>query len=90
MISVPEYSEIIDEDGLKVTVGPWLALTNPANPDATPCYRMIDGMPRPISPDAIVPMVIPGMSDAVMNLIKCGFVIKSATDEVTKTVSGME
>lgn len=78
MISAPDYAELLDTDGRIVTVGPWLALTNPANPDSTPCYRMVDGAPRPISPDAVVAMVVPGMSDAVMNLINAGFVVKSA------------
>ncbi len=76
MIGVQPYSQIVDETGRVIDVGPWLALTNPANPDATPCYRMIDGEPRAISPSAIVALVVPNTQDAIVSLVGAGFTIK--------------
>lgn len=77
MIGVPPYSLVVDEAGAVVEVGPWLALTNPANPDATPCYRMMDGRPTPVSPDKLVALIVPSTQDAVQALIAAGYEIKS-------------
>lgn len=77
MIGVPPYSLVVDEAGRVVEVGPWLALTNLADPNAAPCVRLIDGQPRTVSPDKLVALVVPSTQDAVRALIDAGFEIQS-------------
>lgn len=80
MIGIEPYSLIIDEAGRVVTVGPWTRLTNANDPNAGPCMRMIDGVPRETSPDKLVALVVPSTQDAVLALINAGFQIKSAEE----------
>lgn len=78
LIDVPDYGQVIGAEGTPVTVGPWLALTNPANPNAGPCYRMIDGAPTRVDPHQPVAQVVPSHNDAILNIIQGGFTILGA------------
>jgi hypothetical protein len=58
MINVPDYGQILDEAGVVRTVGPWLALD----------YRLIDGVPTPVSPQKPVVMLVPNEAEAVATI----------------------
>lgn len=76
MRQVPDHSQIIGGSGGLANVGRWLLLGEPVA-----YWRELDGVGIPTDPDAVVLLVVPDATDAILNVIDGGFTITATWEE---------